>query len=189
VIRDLLVSLGYDLKQPLSLLEFGAGFGDLTRHWAQALPRARITVCDPRQEAVDFIAAHFDVEAALSPSIPEQMAAGGDFDIVVAPSLSPQAGGNWLKALYGQVKKGGHLIFAGQGRSSATPVDGAEIPASGIWHRPETGRDAEGSGSTFLDRDEIAVQVRSELGEEISVYGPGLWSGDRDIYVVRRSLS
>jgi predicted O-methyltransferase YrrM len=77
VIRDLLVSLGYDLKQPLSLLEFGAGFGDLTRHWAQALPKARITVCDPRQEAVDFIAAHFGVEAALSPSAPEQLAAGG----------------------------------------------------------------------------------------------------------------
>jgi hypothetical protein len=193
-IRDLLVSLGYDLNKPVSLLEFGADFGDLTRHWAQALPKAMITACDPRERAVDFIAAHFGVEAALSPSISERLAGGGDFDVVFAPSLfmraAPATWGNWLKALYGQVKRGGHLIFTAQPLSGAKPADGVEIPAGGIWHHPGAGRDdAEGSGSTFLDRQYASTQVRAQLGIEISVYRPGLWTGDRDVYVVRRRLS
>jgi glycosyltransferase involved in cell wall biosynthesis len=193
VIRDLLVSLRYDLKKPVNLLEFGADFGEFTRHWAQAFPTAKVTACDPRQWAVDFISGHFGIEAALSPSVPERLATGGEFDVVLAPSLftraTPATWGHWLKALYGQVRKGGYLIFTAQSLSSARPVAGVKIPASGIWHRPEDESDAGANGSTFLDRAYAAMQVWAQLGEEISLYKPGHWTGHRDIYVVRRRES
>jgi SAM-dependent methyltransferase len=182
--------LGYDLRQKVSLLEFGAGFGQLTRHWAQALPKAEVTACDPRQKAVDFISAHFGIEAALSPDVPERLAAGGAFDVVLVPSLflhvPPATWGTWLKAVYAQVKKGGHLIFIAQGLSGAKPVAGAEIPASGIWQRPGDGCEAEAGASTFLDHAYAAKQLRTQLGEEITLYRPGAWAGHRDIYVIRR---
>jgi len=190
VIRDLLVSLGYDLKQRVSLLEFGAGFGKLTRHWVQALPKAEVTACDPRQKAVDFISAHFGIEAALSPDAPERLASGGDYDVVLVPSLfleaPPATWGIWLKAVYGQVKKGGHLIFTAQGLSGAKPVEGSAIPSSGIWQRPEEGSAADAGASTFIDRAYAAQQLRAQLGEEIALYRPDAWAGHRDIYVIRR---
>jgi hypothetical protein len=121
------------------------------------------------------------------------LASGGEFDVVFAPSLftraTPATWGHWLKALYGQVRKGGYLIFTAQSLSSARPVAGVKIPASGIWHRPEDESDAGASGSTFLDRAYAAMQVWAQLGEEISLYKPGHWTSHRDIYVVRRRES
>jgi hypothetical protein len=191
LLRGLLVSLGYDLSEPLSLLEFGADFGHLTRHWAQVLPQALVTACDPRHEAVGFISAHFGVDAAVSPFVPQRLAVGGEFAVVFAPSLftraSPATWGDWLKALHGQVKPGGHLIFTTQGPSSAKLSNGVEIPPEGIWHRPEgEGHGVGGSGSTFVQHDYAAAQVLTRLGEEIAFYEPGIWSGHQDIYILRR---
>jgi glycosyltransferase involved in cell wall biosynthesis len=186
LLRGLLVSLGYDLSEPLSLLEFGADFGHLTRHWAQILPQAVVTACDPRHEAVDFISAHFGVDAAVSPFVPGRLAVGGEFAVVFAPSLfmraSPATWGDWLKALHGQVKPGGHLIFTTQGPSSAKLSNGVEIPPEGIWHRPGV----EGNASTFVHYDYAAAQALARLGEELALYKPGIWSHHQDIYVVRR---
>jgi hypothetical protein len=48
--------------------------------------------------------------------------------------------------------------------------------------------DVEGSGSTIIDHDYAATQVRVQLGEEISICIRGVGLGHQDIYVVRRPV-
>ena len=56
-----------DPKQPLKILDFGGGYGRVSRFLVMAFPNARIYHCDFEKKASDFCATQFGVESFQTP--------------------------------------------------------------------------------------------------------------------------
>jgi len=191
MLKGLLILLGRDPAAPMRMLEFAAGYGCLTRHWAKVMPAASVTAWDTNPEAAAFIAAETGTAALAIPAAPDSLPADRAFDVVLALSflsgLCEEAWGRWLEALWGRVAPGGHLIFTVQGPASAKLMTPARIPAGGLLFEPDRDSGAEtATGRSFADRGFVEREVRLRLQEEIALHKPELWWGHQDLYVVTR---
>jgi hypothetical protein len=74
-------------REDVSLLEFAAGYGCVTRHLRDALPQADITACDIHNAAVRFIEDQFGIDAIGSISDPDKFSLDRKFDVVFALSF------------------------------------------------------------------------------------------------------
>lgn len=144
----------------LTLLEFGAGFGRLTRHMTDHLAGIMVRSCDPDPHAVSFLHTVIRMEA-----LPQGRALGQQtqYDVVFVPSLfirvPPAKWATWLSRLLCLVRQGGVLVFV---------CTGGEVGPA----------DTHGS---FV-RERIS---ELETGKLID-HQAGAWPGSRDIYIVRR---
>ncbi len=189
-LRGVLQQLGYDDGQPATLLEFASGYGKVTRHAKHVFPDTDWTACDIHRDATVFIARELTVKSVLSANLPEDLSIGTKFDVVFALSffshMPERTWSRWLKALYGLVREGGYLIFTTHGLASARYFGNPEIPASGIWFKPESEQkdlDVSEYGQTIVTSEFVTRTVRNELKKDIVLEKLGFWWGHQDLYV------
>jgi len=121
-LEDALAAAGKTWRDLRSVLEFGCGYGRITRLLVQKVEPARVTVCDVIGEGARFCAKEFGVRAVRS------SAKIGDFhaepsDLVFFISVHTHLSERRLLALqeklWGLLKPGGVLLFTTMGSTSA----------------------------------------------------------------------
>lgn len=192
-LRRVLWELGYEDRDPASLLEFASGYGCVTRHAAHMFPGTDWTACDIHRDAVDFVARELGVASVLSAHAPEELSAPRRYEVVFALSffshMPELSWGRWLKALYGLVEEGGYLIFTTHGQASAKHFGNPDIPPSGIWFKPESEQkdlDVGGQAQSIVTPEFVERAVQRELGRTLALRKLGFWWGHQDLYVVAR---
>jgi SAM-dependent methyltransferase len=119
-------------------LDFGSGYGRVTRHLVARIPAARVTVCDVDPKALRFRAAEFGVKAVRSSRDVDLLRLSERYDLVFVGSVlthvPPRAGLALLAVLVGALERRGVLIFSTQGESCLDHLD---------WYGPSFAR-AEG---------------------------------------------
>jgi Methyltransferase domain len=181
-------------RDDVSLLEFAAGYGCVTRHWREVLPGAEITACDIHDEAVRFIEDRFRVKAVSSISDPDKLSLGRKFDIVFALSffshMPKHSWARWLRALAGHTAAGGAIIFTAHGLRSVQFFPDCQLDGDGFWFKPVSEQgDLSTSeyGSTVTIFDYVYRQISNIEGVHLARFHEGFWWGHQDLYIARRA--
>ncbi len=99
-----------------SFLDFGSGYGKLTRFLVLEVDQKKIWVCDIKLSAVQFLIEHFGVNGFLSPEVPEEFPTERKFDVIYAASvfshLPEELFLRWLTQLYNLTSENGMLVFS-----------------------------------------------------------------------------
>lgn len=156
-------------RRPLRLLDFGAGYGRLTRFLLPALGRERMTSTEADAGAVAFLRDHFGLDAYETPVVPSddgidlrrQLDRPGGFDAILALSvlthLPERSFEAWLKAwLDALTVEGGVLLFSTLGSEVLLP--GREMPRSGFhFERMSESRvlDLDDYGTAWVTPDRV----------------------------------
>jgi len=176
------------------LLEFASGYGAVTRHFKNKLPKANVISCDIHHEAVSFTQNELGVEAELSESVPEELKLSKSFDVVFALSffshMPKSTWGRWLASLAAQVRKGGYLIFTTHGEKSLVNFGNPKVDKEGFWFKRTSEQkdlDTEEYGMT-VSLPRYVTNVIGAFPELSLVYfEEGFWWGHQDVYIVRKS--
>jgi SAM-dependent methyltransferase len=192
--RDYLVKQGVDPGQS-SLLDFGCGYGRITRYFALVF---REVVCSDLEPAmIAFAKEQFGVDGFVSAvdlagvAFPPQR-----FDVVFSFSLfthlNPEIWPAWFWALSERVRPGGHLLLTTRSpefarRKGETFAEGERIQ---FRAKNETGTrlDARIYGQTTASRDwveSVAAQRPGEL-EYLDHFPSGSFDLYQDMHVFRR---
>jgi SAM-dependent methyltransferase len=181
-------------RDDVSLLEFAAGYGCVSRHLRDVLPQADITACDIHDEAVRFIEDRFRVKAVSSTSDPDKLSLGRKFDIVFALSffshMPKESWTRWLRALARHTAPDGEIIFTTHGLRSVQFFPDCQLDADGFWFKPVSEQgDLSTSeyGSTVTTFDYVYRQISNIEGLNLVRFHEGLWWGHQDLYVARRA--
>lgn len=194
----LLTELGVDIGAPQTFLEFASGFGCVSRHLKNALPKASVTSCDIHPKAVAFIQEHIDVATLQSVSSPQDFTSPSGtntFDTVFALSffshMPERTWQPWLETLFAQLKPGGHMIFTTHGANSARNHFGnPDIPASGFWFAADSEQkdlDTAEYGQTIVTRGYVFNAIERLGNAKLEVATPAGWWTHQDIWVISKT--
>jgi SAM-dependent methyltransferase len=174
------------------VLDFGSGYGRLTRILSQRLDPSRIWVSDIYKDAVAWQKATFGVNGVDSAPDPHGFQLSGSFSIVFAASVFSHLPDGlfqrWLARLHGLVEPQGLLAFSVHGAEFAP--EGQEIAAEGIgyahWSESDT-LDPAIYGMSYVTQDYVRGAVAQACGEEaarsLRVFPRALFES-QDLYVV-----
>jgi SAM-dependent methyltransferase len=174
-----------------SVLDFGSGYGRLTRSLLQHLPRERIWVSDIYAGAMAWQAQTLGVNALMSVKDPDRFALDKSFSVVFAGSvfshLPDALFQRWLNRLYRLVAPDGILVFS---------VHGAPLLPQGEQMTPEGLRYLEHSESDSLGADVYGMTYVTEAYVDASIarldpsrqvqfrrFNKGLYE-NQDLYVI-----
>ncbi|HUP22999.1 MAG TPA: class I SAM-dependent methyltransferase [Thermoanaerobaculia bacterium] len=125
------------------MLDFGCGYGRITRFLLRCLPAERLWVCDILGDAVEFQQRHFGVHGFGSASRPEDLApppGAPPFDLIYVGSLfthlPPQRFSPWFDRLAGMLSPEGLLVMSVHDRELLPPE--LAMPPAGICFRPHS---------------------------------------------------
>ena len=125
------------------MLDFGCGYGRITRYLMRWLPPDRLWVCDLVGDAVDFQQRRFGVRGFRSASRPEALAPPANappFDLIYVGSLfthlPPQSFSPWFDRLSGLLAPEGLLVMSVHDRELLPPE--LAMPPAGICFRPHS---------------------------------------------------
>lgn len=172
------------------VLDFGSGWGRLTRALVQRLPGERIWVSDLYAEAIGWQAETFGVNALVSVTRPDRFACPQRFSIVFAASVFSHLPDGlfrgWLKRLYALVADGGVLAFSVHDATFAP--EGQAVGESGIGYEARsesTTHDLDIYGMSYVTEAYVRGAVAAELGADAAVRRfPRALFENQDLYVV-----
>ena len=152
-----------------AMLDFGCGYGRITRFLVGSLPAERLWVCDLVGDAVEFQQHRFGVRGFRSAPRPEELAppsAAPPFDLVYVGSLfthlPPQRFSPWFDRLAGLLAPEGLLVMSVHDRELLPPQ--LSMPAAGICFRPHSESrtiDHAEYGSTWVTEDYVARVIET----------------------------
>ena len=118
-IEKILVAGGKPFPSINSFLDFGCGYGRVTRFLIQEMDANKIWVGDIYKEAVDFQRKYFNVNGFYSHTEPSKVEFPRRFEVIYAGSLFSHLPQDrfeeWLVALYNVLEEDGVLIFSTHG--------------------------------------------------------------------------
>ncbi len=172
------------------VLDFGSGWGRLTRALIHRLPSRDIWVSDLYAEAIGWQAATFGVNAVVSATHPDRFALNQSFGIVFAASVFSHLPDSlfraWLKRLHGLVRPGGLLAFSVHDASFAP--QGQAIDPAGIGYAAvseSATHDTAIYGMSYVSEAYVRAVAAAELGGEVEVRRfPRALFENQDLYVV-----
>jgi len=182
---------GFEALGPV--LDFGAGYGRLTRILRHSLPRERLWVSDIYPDAVAWQAETFGVNGVVSVTDPDRFALPLDFTIVFVGSVFSHLPDGlfqrWLKRLYDLVPASGLLAFSVH--DIAYAPDDQAIEGSGIGYAEwsESGSlDGKIYGMSWVSQDYVARAIAEVAGPGASfrVYPRALFE-NQDLWVLAGS--
>jgi len=176
----------------ISILEFAAGYGRVTRHFARVLPEATCVACDIHDGAVRFLAG-LGVEARGSSAIPEDFALARSFDVVFALSFFshlPQATWTrWLRRLIEHTADGGLMIFTTHGERSRSLAAPGSIVGNDFFFHPASEQldlPSEQYGTALTPFAFVYAQIASMDRARLIKFQEGYWWTHQDVYVIKR---
>lgn len=173
------------------VLDFGSGYGRLTRTLLPRMRSSRIWAADIYPDAVAWQAETFGVVGLVSTPSPEKFGLRTNFDIVFAGSvfshLPDGLFGRWLKRLYGLVDPRGLLAFSVHGE--AYIAKGHPVDENGIcfetWSESET-LDPGLYGMSYVTRDYVSRVIAESCGapaSHVRAFPHAMYEG-QDLWVV-----
>jgi SAM-dependent methyltransferase len=125
------------------MLDFGCGYGRITRYLLRSLPAERLWVSDIVADAVEFQQRRFGVCGFESAALPEDLApppGSGPFDLIYVGSLfthlPPQRFSPWFDRLAGMLSPEGLLVMSVHDQELLPPE--LALPHAGICFRPHS---------------------------------------------------
>lgn len=191
VYRQLANHLG-GLEAMDRVLDFGSGYGRLTRVLSQRIDPSRLWVSDIYKDAVAWQKATFGVQGIDSVPDPDDFALDDQFSIVFSASVFSQLPDGlfqrWLARLYRLVAPRGLLAFSVHGAEFAP--QGQEISQAGIgyahWSESDT-LDTAIYGMSYVTQEYVRRAVAQACGEgaarSLRVFPRALFES-QDLYVV-----
>lgn len=181
------------LSKVTSFLEFASGFGRFTRHLVRKLPASALSVSDIVPEAMDFLPAHFPVQAFASTAVPEDLALPRQFQVVFVLSLfshlPASTWSRWLAKLWQATAPGGLLILSTHGQSC---IDRAEVRLAGdgfafFSGSESTAIDQAQYGVTYTSEEFVRSAVRAHAPGAIHTFMPDHFWSQQDAHILRRT--
>jgi hypothetical protein len=189
VYRQLAEPLG-GLQQLERVLDFGSGWGRLTRALLHHVPPERIWACDIYSDAVGWQAETFGVNGLVSVTDPARFALPLDYSIVFAGSVFSHLPDGlfqrWLRRLHAATAPRGLLAFSVH--DAAYAPEGQAIGADGIGYAEwsESGSlDARIYGRSYVEQNYVARAIRETAGADarFKVFPRAIFE-NQDLYVV-----
>ena len=179
-LENALARAGKKLSSFENVLDFGCGYGRLTRYLVQEISASRVSSCDIQRQAVEFAASAFGVRGFVSSTEPDGVRFDRHYDLILVVSLFShlprERFTQWLAKLYEALAPNGVLLFSTHGEhlcrghpldpSSFTFFPGAEIEQL----------DPTEYGVTFVSRSAVG-KIGSSCGIK------HLYSVERDLCV------
>lgn len=203
-IEATLAVLGLGMTDVESWLDFGCGYGRVTRFLVERVPASRVAVTDIVREGVEFCASEFGVRPiAGDPDLARSRLGSYDFvfAISVLSHLNEQRSKSLLRVLGESLAPGGILLLTSHGRWSLDHPEhyGAEY----VEKSTEIRREVEFRGTCFLPyrylrgdlygmawhTDEYVKHAMHELhGDEVALlrFVPNGLDGHQDVIAFRR---
>jgi len=187
--------LKFPRTSPARLLEFASGYGCVTRHLDRFRTDFDVVACDIHGAATDFIERRLGARTLLSKTVPEEVAAVAEYDVVFALSffshMPERTWTRWLRRLLDFVPAGGYVVFTTHGFASLPQLGKPEVPASGIWFKPMSEQgdlDAADYGTTMTTPGFVMRQIEN-LPCRLALFEHGYWWGHQDVWAIRKTES
>lgn len=173
-------------------LDFGSGYGRLTRPLSRRLPADRLWVSDIYADAVAWQVKTFGVNGVVSAPDPDGFALDNDFPLVFAASVFSHLPADlfrrWLGRLYGLVRPGGLLAFSVHGPALAP--EGQTIGPDGLgyahWSESDS-LDPAIYGMSYVTEDFVrraaAAACGADAAETLRLFPCALFE-NQDLYVL-----
>lgn len=175
----------------LTILEFAAGYGAVTRHATAAL--APHTLHSSDVHANDFLTNVLGVRSVPSTDVPEELSLPTEYDVVFALSffshMPRSTWGRWLQRLYAGLQPGGIFLFTTHGTTSMQYFPQATLDGTGYWFDQSVGHggpDATRYGQTITSKEFVDMNIALLPGAEYLTYEPAGWWEHQDLYVIRK---
>lgn len=187
---------------PLSILDFGAGAGRVTRWLRAAFPEAAISACDLREQDMRFCREEFQAETWVSGTDVAALVAPGRYDLIwvgsVLTHLSAETSGRLVDKLLSWTRPGGILVMSTIGRTAKARRDrttAAFIHDAGwaeiVRQQEETGfgyADYEGQTGYGLSLTRLswtAGLVEALPGARLVLLTEAAWDGLHDVVAIQ----
>lgn len=148
------------LDQVARMLDFGSGYGRLTRFLVRHINPSRLCSAEVTPGALDFQRQRFGIEPLASCREPEELTSAHHFDLVWVVSLFTHLPEHsfvrWLERLLGLLAEKGILAFTVHDQELMPPH--LEMPTNGLLYRAESesrSLDSRDYGSTWVTEDFI----------------------------------
>lgn len=187
-VRDVALWRFGSLDEVGDLLDFGAGFGRVTRFMAGELGRKRVTAAEIQPAACAALREHLGVEVIATTHEEDSFAPGRDFDVIVASSLFTHLPRHrfegWLANLASAVSERGILLV-----STHDLAGGGGTPAFRFEPTSESERLGGAEyGSTWITEAEFrSIAAATCPGRDV-VRIPRGFARSQDLYVIGRNL-
>ncbi|MDP9054590.1 MAG: class I SAM-dependent methyltransferase [Acidobacteriota bacterium] len=203
-LEESLAAAGKTWHNVQSMLEFGAGYGRITRLLVQKIHPSKLTVCDVIDESSRFCAEEFKVGRVTStPDIQAFRAAPSDlvFFLSVQTHLSLTRLEQLQYKLMSLLKPGGVVHFTTMGMTSANNISRygerwvkeqsrilGELRDSGFSFTPYGYYNDPDYGMTWETEEHVAGTMQRLHGDSMRLllFSPGAEDGHQDIYVYQR---
>lgn len=208
LVADALASVGSDISELRSALDFGCSSGRVVRVLAAAYPEISWHGCDPNEPAIAWATENLPgIEFLVNGNEPPLPLAGGSLDLAYAISIwshfEPQLGLRWFEELRRLIRPEGYLVFTTHGPTSVahyaqhalrTAEQSQEILEAlyrqGTWYAPEFGEEGDWGvvnpdwGTAFLSPEWVLAQLCPRW--RVLEFAPGRNQGNQDVYVLQR---
>jgi hypothetical protein len=180
-----------NVDEPFLLLEFASGYGCVSRHLRNFLPKASCTCCDIHIDAVNFITNKLNTSAILSNSEPEKLILPDNYDVIFALSffshMPKRTWSRWFNVLANKLKKDGCMLFTTHGVKSMPLFNNPELDSDGYYFASMSEQHDIARieyGSTIV-LPKFVYKVCEEAGLRDVTFYEGYWWGHQDLYVVK----
>jgi SAM-dependent methyltransferase len=209
LVADALASVGVDIADARTALDFGCSSGRVLRVLAAAYPQTEWHGCDPNQPAIAWAVANLHgINFFANTDAPPLPLADGALDLAFAISIwshfSPALGLRWFEEMHRLIRPGGHLVCTTHGLTAInfyvikglrSPEQSDEIIGSlyrhGAWYAPEFGETGDWGvthpdwGTAFLSPEWMLAQLCPRWN--VLEFAPGRNQDNQDVYVLRRA--
>ena len=179
--------------EQVSILEFAAGYGRVTRHFPSVFPGPKVMACDIHHEAVDFIR-HIGFDACQSAHQPSAFRLERTFDVIFAFSFfthMPRSTWTaWLQALSDHLSDDGIMIFTTHGEVSQALMLAPPLEDDGFFfHTSSEQKDLEAAeyGNTITAFDFVNTQLKRTGLRLVQFKQSG--AGHHDVFVVHKAAN
>lgn len=171
------------LDNKLSVFEFAAGYGCVTRH-LNMHNELEIIPCDIHDEAVKFMSDNLGVSAILSSTQPQNLNLERRFDVVFALSFFTHMPAStwtaWFEKLFSLVDDGGIFIFTTHGFAPWQNIGLPHIEENGFWFSPASEQkdlSTADYGCTITLPHYVLGRIRTLTDGELVFYEQKYWGG------------
>jgi len=208
LVANALASVGVDMADVSSALDFGCSSGRVVRVLAAAYPETRWHGCDPNAPAIEWAGENLpDIELFVNGDAPPLPLADGSLDLAYAISIwshfAPGLGLSWFAEMHRLIRPGGYLVCTTHGLTSVglyarlclrTPQQSDDILGAlyrqGWWYAPEFGEKGDWGvvnpdwGTAFLSPEWMLTQLCPRW--RVLEFAPGRNQDNQDVYVLQR---
>jgi SAM-dependent methyltransferase len=207
LVVDALMSVGIEMADVKSALDFGCSSGRVLSVLRAAYPQTEWHGCDPNGPAIEWASENLPgIELFVNDNAPPLPLTDGSLDLAYAISIwshfAPGLGFSWFEEMHRLLRPGGHLVCtthgltsvaysAAHGRSEEQVEEILDsLYRQGSWYAPEFGEEGDWGvvnpdwGTAFLSPEWMLTHLCPRW--RVLEFAPGRNQENQDVYVLQR---